>query len=323
MPAHHEADTNGDGIVTPEEKAAWLAANPGKTFAQGWSGLSSGNGLKTPFGTMGDPTADPTADAKRNALNQQGAAAAGFADQGQQGYGAMTAEAQQARDYLRKIASGQESLSGEQLRQGLQQNMSAQRSMAASASPQNQAMAARTAAMNMGRLGAGMSGQAALAGIQERRAAQEGLSNMILGQRGQDIQVGLGSRGNAISGYGGVAPAGSWLDKYGNAVAGGLAAGAKFSDERLKEDIGDGDKDANAAMKGLRAFTYRYKDKQLSTNGGKPELGILAQDLEKAGLKHTIIETPRGKAVNGAALSTANAAMIAALEKRLSKVEGK
>lgn len=279
--------------------------------------------IKYGYGKLKDATTDPTADAQRQDLNNQGAAASGFADQGQQGYGAMTAEAQQARDYLRKIASGQESLSGEQLRQGLQQNMSAQRSMAASASPQNQAMAARTAAMNMGRLGAGMSGQAALAGIQERRAAQEGLSNMILGQRGQDIQVANGARGNAISGYGGAKPEGSFMDKYGNMIVGGLAAGAKFSDERLKEDIGDGDGEANAAMKGLRAFTYRYKDKQLSTNGGKPELGILAQDLEKAGLKHTIIETPRGKAVNGAALSTANAAMISALEKRLSKVEGK
>lgn len=320
MPAHHEADTNNDGIVSPEEKAAWLAANPGKTFAQGWTSLSSGNGFKTPFGQVGNPTADPTADAKRDALNQQGAAASGFADQGQQGYGQMTAEAQQARDYLRKIASGQESLSGEQLRQGLQQNLAAQRSMAASASPQNSAMAARTAAIQGGRLGAGMSGAAAMAGIQERRAAQEGLSNMILGQRGQDIQVANGARGNAISGYGGVQPAGSWLDRYGNAVVGGLAAGAKFSDERLKEDINSGDGDANAAMKGLRAFTYKYKDPKL---GKDRELGIMAQDLERAGLKHTIIETPRGKAVNGAALATANTAMLSALEKRLAKVEKK
>jgi hypothetical protein len=288
-----------------------------------------GNGLKTPWGTIHwsditgkfhSATKDPTADAQRANLNQQGQAASGFADQGQQGYGAMTQESQQARDYLRKIASGQESLSGEQLRQGLALNMSAQRSMAASAAPQNQAMAARTAMMNMGRLGAGMSGQAATAGIQEREAAQQGLANMIMQQRGQDMQVALGSRGNAINGYGGVKPEGSWLDKWAGPIGGGLGAAAKFSDRRLKQDIDDGDIDASKALKGLRAYTYKYRDSKL---GKRRELGIMAQDLEKAGLKHTIIETPRGKAVHGGALATANTAMLAALEKRVSKMEKK
>lgn len=319
MPAHHEADTNNDGIVTPEEKAAWLAANPGKTFAQGWTGLGSGNGMKTPFGGIGSPTADPTADAKRNALNQQGAAAGSFADQSQQNYGALTQEAQQARDYLRDLASGKNSLSAEQLRQGNQQTLSAQRSMAASASPQNAPMATLAAMQNMNRASMGLSGQQAMAGIAERQAAAQGLNNAILGARGQDSQTALGSRGNAISGYGGVTPQGSWLDHYGGAIVGGLAAGAKFSDKRLKEDIDDGEVDASKALQGLRAYTYKYKDKKL---GKDRELGIMAQDLEKAGLKHTIIETPRGKAVHGAALATANTAMLAALEKRISKIEG-
>lgn len=190
--------------------------------------------------------------------------------------------------------------------------------MAASASPQNQAMAARTAAMQMGRQGMGMSGQAAMAGLQERNQAQQQLGSMILGQRGQDAQVATGSRGNAIAGYGGVKPEGSMLDKWANPIAGGLGAFAKFSDKRLKEDIDDGDKVANAAIDGLRAYTYKYKDKKL---GKDNELGIMAQDLEKAGLKHTIIETPRGKAVNGAALATSNTAMISALGRRLQKLE--
>lgn len=316
----HEADTNGDGIVTPEEKAAWQAANPGKTFAQGWTG-SGGNGLKTPWGNInpGSPTRDPTADAKRAALNQQAGAAGSFADQAQQNYGAMTEESKQARDYLRRLASGDESISAEQLRQSNQQTLSAQRSMAASASPQNGPMAALAAMQNMNRASMGLSGQQAMAGIAERQAAQQGLANMIMQERGQDAQTAVGSRGNAINGYGGVAPAGSWLDRYGNAVAGGLGAFAKFSDKRLKEDIDDGDEDASKALKGLRAYTYKYKDREL---GKRRELGVMAQDLEKAGLKHTIIETPRGKAVHGAALATANTAMLAALEKRVGKLEG-
>jgi hypothetical protein len=316
----HPADTNGDGVISPEERAAWLAANPGKTFESGWQN-GGGNGLKTPWGTVHAPnlTGDPTADAQRANLNAQGGAASGFADQGQQGYGAMTEEAKQARDYLRALASGQNSVSAEQLRQGNQQTLSAQRSMAASASPQNGPMAALAAAQNMNRASMGLAGQQAVAGLAERNAAQQGLADMILKQRQQDAQVALDSRGNAISGYGGAKPAGSTLDKYGNVVVGTLGAIAKFSDKRLKHEINDGDDDANATLKGLRAFTYKYKDKAL---GKDRELGVMAQDLENAGLKHTIIETPRGKAVHGGALATANTAMLAALEKRVSKMEG-
>lgn len=294
-------------------------------------GVGSYGGVGSPFGGFSNVgkgltgLADESESAKqqRAMLEQQGAAAGAFAGVGEQGYGAMTAEAQQARDYLRKLASGEQSVSAEQLRQGLQQNLAGQRSFAASAAPQNQAMAARTAAMNMGRMGTGLAGQQAVAGLQERQQANQLLNQVISQQRGQDLQAALGSRQNAISGYGGYKPEASTLEKWANPVAGALGAGAKFSDRRLKEDIEDGDADANEAMKGLRAFTYRYKDKKLSTTGGKSELGIMAQDLEKAGLKHTIIETPRGKAVHGASLATANTAMLSALEKRVAQIEGK
>lgn len=256
--------------------------------------------------------------AQRDRLNQQGDQASQFAEFGQNGFGAMTNESTQARDYLRRLATGHDSLSREQLRQGMQQNIAAQRSMAASASPQNGPMAARTAMMNAGRIGAGMSGAAALAGIQERQAAQQGLANMIMQERGQNLQAALGSRQNAIGAFGGVTPEQSFLEKYANPITGGLGAVAKFSDKRLKEDIGDGEVDASKALRGLRAYTYKYKDRDL---GKDRELGVMAQDLEKAGLKHTIIETPRGKAVHGGALATANTAMLAALERRVARME--
>lgn len=165
---------------------------------------------------------------KRTDLNNQGGMASWFADQGQNNYGQMTAEAAQQRDAFRRLASGQDSLSAEQLRQGLQQNMNQQRSMAASASPSNAPMAALHAAQNMGRMGAGMSGQAALAGIQERQQAQNALSNMIMQQRQQDANVALGSRQNATGAFGGVTPDRSALEKWASPVAGGIAAGAKL-----------------------------------------------------------------------------------------------
>jgi hypothetical protein len=67
-------------------------------------------------------------------------------------------------------------------------------------------MAARTAANNVGRLGYGMSGQAAMAGMQERRDAESQLANMIMQQRQQDLNAALGSRQNATSAYGSVTP---------------------------------------------------------------------------------------------------------------------
>jgi uncharacterized phage infection (PIP) family protein YhgE len=96
-----------------------------------------------------------TAIDKRNALNDTGAASNAFANTGEKGYGAMTAEAQQSRDYLRDLASGKNSVSAEQLRQGNQQTLSAQRSMAASASPQNGPMASLAAMQNMNRASMG------------------------------------------------------------------------------------------------------------------------------------------------------------------------
>lgn len=164
---------------------------------------------------------------QRDNLSATGAASNAFANQGQQGYGAMTAEAQASRDYLRQLASGQHSVAAEQLRQGQQQNLAAQRSMAASASPQNSAMAARTAAMQMGRIGMGMSGQAAVAGLQERQQAQKALSDMILGQRQQDLQASLGGRQTAVGAYGGITPEKSWLEKYGGSIAAGAGLAAK------------------------------------------------------------------------------------------------
>jgi len=248
--------------------------------------------------------------------------AGGFAEVGERGFGAMTQEGQQAREHLRRLSEGKESVSAEQLRQANDQNLANQRSFAASAAPQNAPMAARTAMMNMNRASTGLAGQQAVAGLAERQAAQKALMDSILQQRQQDMQAALGGRGLAIQGLGTSAPnVPSWWDKHGKDAmqAGGMAAGLiAMSDERLKEDVEDGDGDANKAIDGLRAFTYKYRDQR---HGKGKQVGIMAQDLERAGLGHAVMETPHGKAVHAGKLAGSNTAMLAALGKRVAELE--
>jgi hypothetical protein len=278
---------------------------------------------KSPVWDLGGQfTADPGAadeEARKSLLYDQSNKAGGFADASQGRVGSLGVEAEAQRDYLRRLASGQDSVSAEQLRQGLQQNVAAQRSAAAGAAPGSQPMAARTAAIQSSRLGSGMAGQQAIAGLQERQGAQKALSDMILNQRQQDMQAALGSRGQAIQGYGAGnsgTPEKSAAEKFGPAIAGALAM---FSDRRLKHDVKDGDTSANAALDGLRSYTYRYKDER---HGKGRQVGIMAQDLEKAGLGHAVIDTPAGKVVHGAKLAGANTALISALANRVKKLEG-
>ncbi len=191
--------------------------------------------------------------------------------------------------------------------------------MAAGASPQNQAMAARTGAMNMQRASTGMAGQSALAGIQEQRSAQDALMQSIMAQRGQDMTGALGSRGNAVNAYQVVKPEKSDMEKYGSAVGSGLSMIA-MSDKRLKTEIEDGDAKAKSATEKLKAYSYKYKDEK---HGKGDQFGPMAQDLEEAGLGHAVIDTPDGKAVHGAKAALSGIALTAALAKRVAKLEGK
>lgn len=118
-----------------------------------------------------------------------------IAGQAQQGYNAAGQQLGQVTGQLQRQASGQDSLSQLQLGQALAQNMSAQRSMAASASPGNQAGAARTAAIQNARMSSGLAGQQAVAGIQERAAALQMLGQILGQERAQGLQGALGGYG--------------------------------------------------------------------------------------------------------------------------------
>ena len=160
---------------------------------------------------------DPSSSNVNNADNALGATAQQTSANYGRDVGALNSNVQG----LQAIANGQNSVSALQLRQSLQQNQAAQQSMAASAAPQNAAMAARTAAIQSGVLGAGLAGQQAVAGLQERNQAQQQLGSLLLGQRGQDLSASNQANGQVLQ----AGPGQSWYQQYAQPVI-GAAAGA-------------------------------------------------------------------------------------------------
>lgn len=272
----------------------------------------------------GLPMPDGVDDGMRQALlAQQGGIAGQFADKSQAGYAEYGKQGQSALDALRRQASGQDSVSAEQLRQALGQQYAQQRSYAAGASPRNAAGAARTAAIQTGRAGTAMAGQQAAAGLQERQQANAAYGNLLGTMRGQDLSAALQSRQNANAGYGAApfVPQKSWIEQYGPAITGAIAAYASAaSDRRLKTDVKDGTEDADRMLKALRDRAVSYKYKDAKRHGEGEYTGMMAQDLQRAGSR-AVVDTPGGKMVHGARLATENTAMLAALAKRVAKLE--
>lgn len=276
----------------------------------GFGGIGNSIGL-------GDDATVAANAATRPLRQEQGAASGAFAGTAEQQFGNLGRESQGVRDALWRQARGKDSISAEQLRQGLQQQQAMQQSMAASARPANAAMAARTAAMQAGRNSSGMAGQQAVAGLAERQQANQMLGQMLQQQRQLELQASLGGRQNAINAYAPETEGTPKGDKILGAGAGVL--GAIFSDRRLKKNIEDGDADADAFLKGLKAYRFDYKS---GKHGKGTQLGIMAQDLEKSGLgKQAVIDTPKGKMVHGAKLATALAAATSTLHRRIEKLE--
>lgn len=158
-----------------------------------------GQGLKN-VGLAGASEADKQKMDRLNAVGAQGQA---FGDRAATNYNDLTGMLGGSLNDLRDQAQGKNSVSALQLRQGLQQNLAAQRSYAAGAAPRNAAMAARTGAMQMGRMGYGLAGQQALAGLQERQQAQQAYAQLLGQSRGQDLQGALGGYNAATGAYGG------------------------------------------------------------------------------------------------------------------------
>lgn len=242
-------------------------------------------------------------------------------------------------NYWGGVAQGQNSVSQMQLRQAMQQNQAAQHSMAAGARGSMAPMAQRTAAIQSARLGAGLAGQQAIAGLQERQQAAQLQQQALMGQgnlygqaRGQDLNASLGSRQNALSGYGAIEQARgtrfnaiSQSPTTGEHLLGALQSGAQMammkSDRRAKTGIRSGDRDAEDFLSALKAYNYKYKSK---SDGDGEQLGVMAQDLERTKFgKQVVMNTDGGKMVHGAKLAGALAAAAANMHKRIAKLEGK
>lgn len=284
-------------------------------------GPASFNQLANPaLGTSSGDRPSPKKQAEQGSLDAA-SAASGFAGLGQQNYGAMTDRGNAYLDRLEGLASGRDSISAEQLRQGLQTQLAMQRSAGAGAAPQNAAMAARNAAMNMGRASSGMAGNAAMAGIAERNAASQALGQGILGMRGQDANVALGSRGNEVNAYGNILgqqrEPGFW--DYATSLGGAGLGALAMSDKRLKADIKDADSDSRKLLDGLKSYTYRYKDEKY---GKGKQVGVMAQDMERV-LPQAVVETREGKALDAGKLAGGLAALVGSVHRRVSKLEGK
>jgi len=187
---------------------------------------SESNPVRPQTGALKGLADRPGEEQQRAGLMQQGAASGNFADMGERLFGLGSGELAAETGYMRDLARGRQSVSAEQLRQALGQNVAAQSSMAAGAAPQNQAMAALQASRNAMQLGSGLAGQQALAGIQERQAAQQALAQMLIAQRQQDLQAALGGRQTAVAGYGGITPGQSTLEKWSGPIMGGLQLAA-------------------------------------------------------------------------------------------------
>lgn len=109
--------------------------------------------------------------------------------------------------------------------------------------------------------------------------------------------------------------------KGGSSLFAGLIGGVAgmFSDVRAKKNISDGNAAALGAVDKLKAYTYDYKDPRM---GQGRQIGIMAQDMERSpeGAR-AVIETPKGKAINGPAALGLSLAGIAALKDKVDALE--
>ena len=104
----------------------------------------------------------------------------------------------------------------------------------------------------------------------------------------------------------------NWMNMLG-AGASALAP-LLFSDKNLKTDIRDGYGLLASVTKEVGPKAFKYK------GSSSPEVGVMAQDLEKTPLKSAVVNTPNGKMVDTRKLTTGNTAMISELSQKLDKV---
>lgn len=130
------------------------------------------------------------------------------------------------------------------------------------------------------------------------------------GGAGFDAGSALGGAGALLQGIGALRGTGG--------AAGSTAGGASsfFSDERLKEDVEE--LDSEDVLRAIRSVRFRYTD---PAHGEGEQIGLFAQDLQKAGLGFAVEPDPQSGflQVHSGKLAAAALALTADMSRRLER----
>lgn len=144
-------------------------------------------------------------------------------------------------------------------------------------------------------------------------AAQNTAAAAIMGQGNKELSNSGDALSGAASGVNQVVKDNGGWGKVGDWI------GSLFSsDENLKTDKHKlSDKDADDLLAELTGYKFRYKGDK------KPQVGVMAQDIERTSLSPAVINTPAGKMINGDATQGKVLALMAHQHERIRKLEGK
>lgn len=220
------------------------------------------------------------------------------------------------------------SLATDMLKQQTNQNAAATNAIIGSQRGVNAGLAMRQGLQQQASANQNLAAQAQQARTQEQLAAQQALGQNItqsrqldLQQQNQQNQYNLGNR--QISAGIGMQNAANETAILGGLIgAAGAGGAAMASDERLKKDVGDGDQDAYAFLDALKAHKFNYKNPDGPGAQHGEQLGVMAQDIEQGPGRNMVQDTPDGKMLDPAKGFGSVLAAQANLHERLKKIEG-
>ncbi len=317
--------------VDPNNPRTWM---PESSWSGGidWRSLTGGDWMWGDPKVELDPNKAKLADAgymrdvaKGGIAGAQGRAAPQMGPLNEMGQGQWRQQQLALANRLSGIATGQQQGAGELAvqRQGARAAAGQQAMASMARGGSNAAAAARGAARNIGDIGIGVAGQAQQAALGDQMAANQTLSQVMQGARGQDISMaGLQQQGQLANldaqlrqtGMNDAAIVNYLAAMYGisNAemqarlaqdqmaigqrspgMAGTLiGAGAQIgamaaSDERVKTDVNPGEETLASLFRGLGVHDYRYKDGEGLPTGRR--LSPMAQEIEKSPLGAALV----------------------------------
>lgn len=195
------------------------------------------------------------------------------------------------------------------------------------------ALGTRSLLQNKAQIGQALAREAGIQGLQERIGYEQALGSAIGAQRATDLGVAESDRQSASNLEQLRANQNAALNQVNQAafatsqqnrsqLIGGLgtALTGLVSDKNSKKDIKSEKNFSKDFLDKLKAVSYEYKDKK---DGKGQQVGILAQDLEKAGPagKQMVVDTPEGKYVDSAKGFGAVLAAMADFNERMKKLE--